>query len=145
MVASFIRRQQTVPVISNQGISGLQNLEKSLSSLPISFHLVICNPNKITNILGRDHDSARIPQRHLHANGAANGDDDALLGIGNATLSKAAGDGEGNEGVSGGEVSALESNYEGLESEDEFGDEGGGSWLGGEEEGEDRVGIGGVV
>jgi len=127
MVESIIRGQQKVPVISNQGTSGLYNLEKSLCSLPISFHLIICDPNEITNILGRDHDIARIPQRHLHANGAANGDDDALLCIGNATLSKAAGDGERNEGVSSGEVSAFESNNERLESENEFGDEGGAS------------------
>lgn len=78
--------------------------------------------------MGRDHDVARVPQRDLHANGAANGDDEALFGIGNATFSEAAGDGERNEGVSGGEVPALEGDNEGLESENEFGgSKGGGS------------------
>lgn len=55
-----------------------------------------------------------------HANGVVNGDDEALFGIGNAILSEATGDAQGNKGVSGGEVLAFEGNNEGLESENMF-------------------------
>ena len=69
----------------------LQHCKEPLSSLPIGFHLVVCDLNKIPDILRAHHDLLSVPQQHLQPNRTLNRDDDSLVGAGDAKLPETAG------------------------------------------------------
>ena len=76
---------------SSEAIGVLQHCKEPLSSLPIGFHLVVCDLNKIPDILRAHHDLLSVPQQHLQPNRTLNRDDDSLVGAGDAKLPETAG------------------------------------------------------
>lgn len=97
-----------------------QCLKKRFRPPAVGLHLLIGDGDEVAHELrGHHQGTSSVPQGHLHADGAADGHDDPLGGAGDAGLPEAGRNGDGEQGLGGGDVEALNGDDEGLEPEHE--------------------------